>query len=237
MKSNAKQRLESQWLIMMLWGVTILSPVVAGAYAFRHRESLTSRARLDLNCLIQAEPSESELKLCLAKDQAIIDAMMGDTLLVKTPPQTNPVTEVDIIGQEVLVNGKLYSVGDHVDDAEITAITARYVTVQWNGTSTTFSPINGQEQAGGSRGLSQYPRRSSPRSSTSRKRPKRSEARSVRTKPSREGKRIPTPEKKERPKKMPPAEKKATKNAERKNLKKMPSQKPKVPKKARARKK
>jgi len=223
---------------MMLWGVTILSPVFAGAYAFRHREYLTSQARLDLNCLIQAEPNESDLRAFLATDQEIIDAMIGDTLLVKAPPQTNPVTEVDIIGQEVLVNGKLYRVGDNVDDAKITAITARNVTVQWNGTSTTFSPINGQEQEGGSGGLSPSTRRLSSRSSTPRKRPKRSEARSVRIKPPREGKRTrtSTPEKKERLKKMSTAEKKAAKNEERKSLRKTPSPKPKVPKKARVRK-
>jgi hypothetical protein len=236
MKQHKKHLLESEFLIMLLWGVTILSPVFAGAYAFRHREYLTSQARLDLNCLIQTEPNESDLKACLAKDQEVIDAMIVETLLAKAPPKTNPVTEVDIIGQEVLVNGKLYRVGDTVDDAKIMAIAARNVTVQWNGTSTRFSPINGQEQAGGSREPSRRPRRFSPGSSTTKKRPKRGEARLARVKPPRGGKRVPTPDEKERVKKAASAERKATKKLEKERSPKMPSAKPKVPKKARVKK-
>ena len=218
---------------MLLWSVTILSPVFAGAYAFRHRECPTSQARWDPSSLIQVEPSESDLKAYMAKDQEVIDTMMVDNLIAKAPPRTNPVTEVDIIGQEVLVNGKLYRVGDNVDDATITAISAQDVTVQWNGTSTTFSPIAGQDRGGASRGPSQRSGRPSPGSSTTRKRPKRGDARSVRVKPPREGKRMSTPEQKKSLRRTATADKKAATSKEKKNLKKILSGGPKVAKKAR----
>jgi hypothetical protein len=137
---------------MWLWGVTILCLVFAGAYVFRYKDFLSSTVRFDPNNLIQAEPNETDLKGFVAEDQKLMEAMQADNLLAKAPPKTNPVTDVDIIGQEALINGQLYKVGDKVGDAKVIAITADSVTVEWNGTKTTFSPINGQEQGGGSPG-------------------------------------------------------------------------------------
>ena len=205
MKHNTKQLLESELMITLLWGAAVLSLVFAGAYVFRYRACLTSQAPLDPNSLAQAEPNEVDLKGYVAKDQKVMDAMKADNLIAKAPPKTNPVTEVDIIGQEALINGKLYKVGDMVGDAKITAITARDVTVEWNGASTTFSPINGQDQGGPSRG----PGRPSPGSSVSKNRSQKREARSVSVKPPRGGMRTPSPEDMERFKKMSPEERKA----------------------------
>jgi len=205
MRQNTKQLLESELLVTLLWGVAVLSLVFAGAYTFRYRACLTSQAPLDPNSLIQAEPNEVDLKGYVAKDQKVMDAMQADNLIAKAPPKTNPVTEVDIIGQEALINGKLYKVGDTVGDAKITAITARNVTVEWNGASTTFSPINGQDQGGPSRGSG----RPSPGSSASKNRPKRSVTRSVSVKPPRAGMRVPSREDMERFKNMSPDERKA----------------------------
>lgn len=236
MKQNVRRLVASEWMFMLLWGVTILSPVFAGAYAFKHRSCLPSQARPDLGCLTRTEPNASELEVYLAEDQEIIETMMGDTLLVKSPPKANPVTEVDIIGREALVNGRLLGVGDQIQDATITAVSARYVTVQWNGTSTTFSPINGQEREEASSRTSPRPRGGSTRPSTTRKRPKRSEPRSVRIKAPRGSKPVPTPKEKERLKKMPPPDEKAVRKLEKVRLKNMPSLRPKLPKKGRLKK-
>lgn len=151
MKQYVKNMLTSDSRIMLLWGITTLCLVFTGAYVFRHKAFLGSEVQFDPNRLSQVEPNEAELKAYVAADQNIVEAMKTDNLIAKAPPKTNPVKDVDIIGQEVIVNGKLYKVGDKIGDAEIMAITAESVTVQWNGKSTTFSPINGQDQGGGSR--------------------------------------------------------------------------------------
>jgi hypothetical protein len=157
MKQYLKNMLTPESRIMLLWGATTLCLVFAGAYIFRHKAFLSSQVQFDPNRLIQVEPNEAELKAYVASDQNIVEAMKADNLIAKVPPKTNPVKDVDIIGQEVIVNGKLYKVGDKIGDAEIMAIAADSVTVQWNGKSTTFTPINGQDQAGGASGAGQRP--------------------------------------------------------------------------------
>jgi hypothetical protein len=202
MKQNINKLFESNLGVMGLWGVTILCLVFAGAYAFRHKAFLSSQAQFDPNSLLQIEPNEAALKAYVAEDQNVMETMKSDNLFVKTPPKTNPVTEVDIIGREVFVNGKWYKVGDKVGDAKIMAITAKSVTVEWNGKRTTFSPINGQDQGGSSRGPSQRSGRSSPRPSASKNRPKRSESRPMPARPPRASMRRPTSEQMEQFRKM-----------------------------------
>ncbi len=194
MKPYTKKLLESDLWIMSLWGVTVLCLIFAGAYAFRYRAFLSAQVKFDPNSLSQTDPNEAELKAYVAKDQNVMEAMTAENLFVKAPPKKNPVTEVDIIGQEALINGKLFKVGDKVGDAKITAITARGVTVEWNGASTTFSPINGPDQGGDSKRPGQRPGRTSRSpSSVTRNRPKRTAVRSS-SAPQRGGNRTPTPQ-------------------------------------------
>ncbi|MCP4454540.1 MAG: hypothetical protein GY809_24040 [Planctomycetes bacterium] len=209
MKQYTNRLLGSDSGARLLLGVTILCLVFAGAYAFRHKTFLSLQAQFDPNSLIQIEPNEAALKAYVAEDQNLMETMKGDNLFAKDPPKTNPVKEVDIIGQEVLVNGKLYKVGDKVGDAEIMAITAQSVTVQWNGATSTFSPINGQDQGGGSRGSRPRSGRPSPGPTVSRNRPKRSESRPMPARPPRAGMRMPTPEQMEQFRKMSPEQRQA----------------------------
>ena len=163
---------------MCLWGVTILCLVFAGAYVFRYRAFLSAQVQFDPNSLIRIDPNEAELKLYVAEDEKIMEAMKAENLFAKTPPKTNPVNDVDIIGQEVLINGKFYKVGDKVGEAEIMAITADSVTVEWQGARTTLTPLNGKDQGGGS---SPSSRRSTPSVSVSRNRTTRNTARAERS--------------------------------------------------------
>ncbi len=201
--------LTSDSRLMLLWGVTTLCLVFTGAYVFRHRAFLSSQVQFDPNRLIQVEPNEAALKAYVASDQNIMEAMKADNILAKAPPKTNPVKDVDIIGQEVIVNGKLYKVGDKIGDAEIMAITAQSVTVQWNGKSTTFSPINGQDQGGDSRDPRSRSGRPSPGSTVSRNRSKRTESRPMPVRPPRGGMRRPTSEQMEQFRKMSPEQRQA----------------------------
>lgn len=212
MRQLTKKLFGSQSGAMLLWGATFLCLLSAGAYAFRYRTFLNSQVQFDPNALVQAEPNEAALKAFVAEDQNVVEAMKGENLFVKTPPKTNPVTDVDIIGQEVLVNGKLYKVGDKIGDAEIMAITAGSVTVEWQGKRTTFSPINGQDQggdSGDSRSRTSRSSRPSSRTTVSRSRPKRTEARSGPVRPPRGGRRMPTPAEMEQFRRMSPQQQQA----------------------------
>ncbi len=209
MKHYIKTLFGSKSGAMGLWGVTILCLVFAGAYVFRHKAFLSSEAQFDPNSLSQVEPNEAALKAYVAQDHNVMEAMKSDNLFAKASPKTNPVKEVDIIGHEALINGKLFKVGDMVGDAKITGITARDVTVEWNGATSTFSPINGQDQGGGSRGSRSRSGRPSPGPTVSRNRSTRRESRPMPARPPRGGMRMPTPEQMEQFKKMSPAQRQA----------------------------
>ena len=61
------------------------------------------------------------------------------------PPQErrNPVTQIPcILGNEVFINDKWYKEGDMVQDAKIIAIEPTKVTIEWDGKTTIFRPLD-----------------------------------------------------------------------------------------------
>lgn len=89
----------------------------------------------------------------------------------KKSKKTNPVKSVNaILGAETQVNGgdKWYKVGDKIGDAEITAIEATQIKVEWDGKESSFAPIEALKQK-------EAPQKSRPKPKTShRKRVNRS---------------------------------------------------------------
>lgn len=72
------------------------------------------------------------------------DTLKKKNLFSPPPPRQNPVKMVmGIIGDEALINGKLYKAGDKVGDAKILSIEPTAVTVEWDGKKTVFNPIDG----------------------------------------------------------------------------------------------
>ena len=81
------------------------------------------------------------------KYKMLADALKKNNLFAPPPPKQHPVKEVvGIFGDEVIINDKLYKVGDKVADATIVSIEPTQVTIEWDGKKKTFSPID----AGGS---------------------------------------------------------------------------------------
>ena len=101
----------------------------------------------------QNKPDPNNLKAQLGKFEKVAADLKKQNLFSPPPPRQNPVKAVaGIMGDEALINGKLYKVGAKVGDAEIVAINPTSVTVEWDGKKKTFNPIDGGSSgSGGSR--------------------------------------------------------------------------------------
>ena len=87
-------------------------------------------------------PDVEDTRERLAVSRRIADGLKGSTLFVPPIPKVNPVTEVSgIIGDEVIIGGKRYGVGDNIGDAKVVKIEPTYAVIEWNGQSKMFSPI------------------------------------------------------------------------------------------------
>jgi hypothetical protein len=74
--------------------------------------------------------------------QTYADELKKKNLFIVIPPKQHPVGEVlGILGEEALINGQWYKVGDSVEDAKIVAIDPTKVRIAWNGQEKEFSPI------------------------------------------------------------------------------------------------
>ena len=95
--------------------------------------------------------SESDEKLVAAHVDGFkkaADALKKDNLFSPPPPKRNPITAVlGIFGDEALINGKWYKVGDKVADAKILAINPTSVETEWDGKKKTFRPIDAKVSA------------------------------------------------------------------------------------------
>lgn len=110
----------------------------------------SARAENAVNQAIQqSKPDDKNVTAQLDKFKKVADALKKENLFSPPPPRQNPVTAVaGIIGDEALINGRLYKVGDRVGDARIVAIEPTSVTIEWDGRKTTFNPIDGGASSG-----------------------------------------------------------------------------------------
>jgi hypothetical protein len=89
-----------------------------------------------------ASASVNDLKKLLAETKAAAEELKKKNLFVLATPKQFPVSDVlGIMGQEALINGKWYKVGDSVAEARIAAIEPTKVRIVWNGQEKEFSPI------------------------------------------------------------------------------------------------
>ena len=97
-----------------------------------------------------ARAGVDDLKKLLAETKAAADELKKKNLFVLAIPKQFPVSDViGIIGQEALINGQWYKVGDSVAEAKIVAIEPTKVKLVWNGQEKEFSPITSGGGPGG----------------------------------------------------------------------------------------
>ena len=108
---------------------------------------VTNSARADSlvkNAMEQGKPDAKEMEKHLADSKAIADDLKKKNLFAPPPPKQHPVKEVmGILGNEAIINGKLYKVGDKIGDAKILAIDTTQVRIEWDGKEKTFAPFAG----------------------------------------------------------------------------------------------
>jgi hypothetical protein len=91
---------------------------------------------------VQARPDANDVKVYFEQAREAAETLKKDNLFVKQPPKQHPVKEVEgILGNEALIGGKWYGVGDKLQDAEIIAIRPTEITVKWEGKEKTFAPL------------------------------------------------------------------------------------------------
>lgn len=91
---------------------------------------------------------DEEVKKHIDASKAIADELKKKNLFAPPPPKQHPVKQVlGILGDEVLINGKWYKVGDNVGDAKIVAIEPTLVRIEWDGNEKTFLPIDTKTSA------------------------------------------------------------------------------------------
>jgi hypothetical protein len=118
----------------------------------------TAPAKAELlvkKAVAQNNTDANDMDKYFAKYKALANELKKNNLFAPPPPKQHPVKEVvGIFGDEVIIRGKLYKVGDKVGDAKIVAIEPTQVTIEWDGKKTTFAPFDakGSSRPGGPRG-------------------------------------------------------------------------------------
>ena len=106
------------------------------------------------NAIKQNVDDPDEIDKYFTKYKILADALKENNLFVPPVGKQHPVREIaGIFGDEVIINDKLYKVGDKVADATIVSIESTQVTIEWDGKKKTFSPMDAKSssQPGGSR--------------------------------------------------------------------------------------
>jgi hypothetical protein len=124
--------------VSVLLGVLILVKVTGFFVATARAERLVTEA------LAQSKPDPNKTEKYFAKSKEIADELKKKNLFAPPPPKPKqPIREVDIMGDSVLVNGKLpwRRVGDKVGDATILAIEPTQIRFEWQGRKIAMGPF------------------------------------------------------------------------------------------------
>ncbi len=126
--------------VSVLSGILILVKVTTFYVASARAESTVKRA------MVQAKIDPKNIQKELARQKPIADNLKKENLFSPPPPKEHPVKEVwGILGDEVLIKDKWYKVGQMIGDAKVVAIKPTEVSIEWDGTTKVFLPIDAAE--------------------------------------------------------------------------------------------
>ncbi len=116
---------------------------VAGFFATSARaQSIVAKA------VDQDKTDPNLLEKNLAAFREIADGLKKQSLFMPPAPKRHPVSAVlGIMGNEALINGKWYKVGDEISGAEVVAIEPTLVRIEWDGKEKSFAPISAMTAA------------------------------------------------------------------------------------------
>ena len=151
---NGRSRLAAVLLLAVsaFAAILILTKVATLSAASARAEELVREA------ITNGKADAKTLEEQTAKSKALADELKRNNLFAPAPPKQHPVKGVSgILGNEVLINGRWYKVGDKIGNAKVACIEPTRVKIEWEGTQKIFTPMgeSGSEEQGG-------PRRSRP---------------------------------------------------------------------------
>ena len=128
-------------------GIVILIKVTVFFVDSARAESLVEKAAA------QSRPDPNDMEKYFVESRTIADELKNKNLFAP-PPAKQALKQVSgILGDEVLINGKWYKVGDRVGDSKIVAIEAAQVRIEWEGKEIILSPMQATSSPGpGARG-------------------------------------------------------------------------------------
>ncbi len=124
-------------LVSVILGVLILFKVTGFFTVSARAERLVS------NAVAQSKADPNDAEKHFAKSREIADELKKKNLFVPPAPKQEPMKKVAaILGDEVLVDGKWYKVGDRIGDANVVAIEATCARFEWNGKEIVKYPMD-----------------------------------------------------------------------------------------------
>ena len=137
---NLKER--THLISFVLAGVSVLLAVLILAKVAGYFTSSARARKLIADAVARSESDPNESEKYFAKTKETAEQFKKSTLFVPPPPKPKqPIKEIQIVGDSVLINGKWYKVGDKVGDAEIVAIESTYIKFTWQDKEFTVSPF------------------------------------------------------------------------------------------------
>lgn len=136
-------RRKKKRVALLMLGV---SAVLAGLILAKTTSFFTTVARAESivqKAAVQDNGDANDTGTCFARDKTLAETLKKNNLFVPTPPKQHPVKEVGgICGNEVLIQGKWYKVGDTLGDAKIVAIRPTQAIIEWQGAKKAFFPFD-----------------------------------------------------------------------------------------------
>lgn len=132
-----------EFISVVLLGVSALLGVlilirIAGVFVVSAKAERSVK-----NAFTRSKPDPNNMEQYFAKSKSIAEKLKKKNLFAPAEPKQHPVKNVlGILGDEALIDGKWYKVGDKVKDAKIVAIEPAQVRVKWQGQEKTFAPID-----------------------------------------------------------------------------------------------
>ncbi len=124
-------------LVSVILGVLILFKVT-GFFTVSARAE-----RLVANAVAQSKADPNDAEKHFVKERKTADELKKKNLFVPPSPKQEPIKKVSaILGDEVLVDGKWYKVGDRIGDANVVAIEATCARFEWNGKEIVKYPMD-----------------------------------------------------------------------------------------------
>ncbi|MHC4482215.1 MAG: hypothetical protein ACYSW4_01565 [Planctomycetota bacterium] len=134
---------------VVLFGVSVVLGVLVLAKVAGFFVTSARAERVVTDVLAQSKPDPNETEKYFAKSKEIAGELKKKNLFAPSPPKPGqPIKEVDILGDSVLVNGKWYKVGDKVRDAKILAIEPTQIKFEWQGKEITLGPFGAKGSSG-----------------------------------------------------------------------------------------